>query len=79
MSENNHANAVVSYAVVDTATDIGDMAYPFLPAAWQWRIHSRPMTCQDHIETLRHDDAHSLPTLRWVKDGQVMDLFVPGM
>ncbi len=79
MSANSNLNTVVSYAVVDTSTDIGDMAYPFLPAAWKWHIRSRPMTCQDHIETLRQDDAHALPTLRWVKDGQVMDLFVPGM
>lgn len=79
MSANNNSNGNVSYAVVDTNTDLGDMAYPFLPAAWQWQIRSRPMTVQAHVEALRQDDDQALPTLRWVKDGQVMDLSVPGM
>lgn len=79
MSTNTCVSTVVPYAVVDTTTDLDDMCYPFLPHRWRWQIRSRPLTCQDHLAALRQDDIQAMPTLRWVKDGQVMDLFIPGM
>lgn len=64
--------------VVDTNTDLGDMAYPFL-AGLNWQILSRPMVNQDNVVDLNAADTQAEPTLRWVKDGQVSDLFIPGM
>ena len=64
--------------VVDTKTDLGDMVYPFL-SGLNWQIRSRPMVNQENIADLNEADIATIPTLRWVKDGQVSDLFVPGM
>ena len=62
----------------------GGLAYPFLPNEWQWQIVSRPF---DKLRAGFYGEEQALdrifraapPTLRWVKDDKVLDLYVPGM
>lgn len=66
----------------------GGLAYPFLPAAWQWEIVSRPLSLAieenggvpvDREAVVSEILQAPTPTLRWVKDDKVLDLYVPGM
>ena len=54
----------------------GGLTYPFLPEALQWQIVSRPFGDEEALAKIFQAD---LPTLRWVKDDKVLDLYVPGM
>ncbi|MEZ4641676.1 MAG: hypothetical protein R3E31_02865 [Chloroflexota bacterium] len=67
-------------------TDLGGMAYPFLPTSWQWQINSYPFAKTDARQGTgpstsagQAPSTSSGPTLRWVKDNKVLDLVVPGM
>lgn len=54
----------------------GGLAYPFLPAKWGWQIVSRPLGDEDALTEIAQATP---PTLRWVRDDKVLDLYVPGM
>jgi len=54
----------------------GDLAYPFLPKELAWQIVSRPFGEEEALTKIFQADP---PTLRWVKDDKVLDLYVPGM
>ncbi|MDT8287779.1 MAG: hypothetical protein RQ748_11775, partial [Elusimicrobiales bacterium] len=56
--------------------DLGGMAYPFLPAALEWEIVSRPLGNAEQMHAIYEAPA---PTLRWVKDDKVLDLYAPGL
>jgi hypothetical protein len=62
--------------VIRSTDNRGGLAYPFLPAEWHWQIVSRPLADDD---TLSGDCQPMPPTLRWVKDDKVLDLYVPGL
>ena len=62
-------NSITKNNVLSHDDNRGDLVYPFL-VGLQWRIESH------HISSELPD---GWPTLRWVKDNKVMDLFVPGM
>ncbi|MEW5985053.1 MAG: hypothetical protein AB1791_00300 [Chloroflexota bacterium] len=56
--------------------DRGGLAYPFLPNEWRWQIVSRPLGDEEALTEIAQATS---PTLRWVKDDKVLDLYVPGM
>ncbi len=64
------------YHTIYSTDDLGGMVYPFLPTNWQWQIVSRPLSEEN---ALNHIMQAVSPTLRWVKDDKVLDLYVPGM
>jgi hypothetical protein len=56
--------------------NFGDLTYPFLPVTWQWHITPRKNGNEEVMQTIY--DAPT-PTLRWVKDDKVLDLYIPNM
>ena len=50
----------------------GSLAYPFLPNDLQWQIVSRPFGDEVALAQIFQADP---PTLRWVKDDKVLDLY----
>ncbi|MAU00669.1 MAG: hypothetical protein CL608_26285 [Anaerolineaceae bacterium] len=54
----------------------GGLAYPFLPNELKWQIISHPFGNEEALVKIFQADP---PTLRWVKDDKVLDLYVPGM
>lgn len=50
----------------------GDLAYPFLPAELNWQIVSRPFNDENAAAQIFQAPS---PTLRWVKDNKVLDLY----
>lgn len=54
----------------------GGLAYPFLPKELAWQIVSRPISDEEALTKIFQA---APPTLRWVKDDKVLDLYVPGM
>lgn len=59
----------VSQSFICSSDDLGGMTYPFLRQYDQWVIRTRPLAA----------DIDAEPTLRWVKDNKVLDLFIPGV
>ena len=60
----------------------GGLAYPFLPDVWQWQMISRSFGNEDtltEMDPVEQPTPAAEPTLRWVKDDKVLDLYVPGM
>lgn len=55
--------------IISDSTDLGGQVYPFLQRSPGWEIHTRSV-CAEVEET-------SVPTLRWVKDDKICDLFIP--
>jgi hypothetical protein len=64
-----------SNSVIRFDDNRGGLAYPFLPDDRQWQIVSRPLD----DEAAGSISPTDFPTLRWVKDDKVLDLYVPGM
>ena len=57
--------------IIANNNDLGGMVYPFLQPFPEWRIETRAIS--------EPCNADQQPTLRWVKDDKVCDLFIPGM
>jgi hypothetical protein len=62
----------------------GGLAYPFLPDTLQWEIISQPLDDNEAVTVVDTAENPSPstgrePTLRWVKDDKVLDLYVAGL
>ena len=58
--------------VISPDTVHGGLVYPFLPQAW----HIVTRRFENGLEAIAEAEA---PTLRWVKDSKVLDLYIPDM
>ncbi len=63
--------------------NFGGQAYPFLPAALEWKIVSRAFTDEEAMDEITQatptPSTGSGQALRWVKDDKALDLYIPNV
>lgn len=72
---NVSSELVFPFVTINAASKLGGAEYPFVPAEASWEIVTYRLDLEEADREL-HPHSEDEPTLRWVKDNKVVELFV---